>query len=264
MSNRVTGCPDESARPFDSLPKAMNNPTSHQEHHGLTSSQREIWFDQERHGEAPVYNIGGYVRISGRVDAALLARALELLIRRHDGLRIVLSREQDEEGVPRQEIGPAEPVVLPLHDLSASEDPEAAALAHVDRQLETPFVLRGAPLYRFELLKLGEACFDLVLVLHHLIVDGWAIGLMLESLGRIYGQLEAGQAPGLDAPSYLDFVEQDRLYRQSPKFEQHRAYWLDKFREVPEPLFSPRFKARFGDAVVPSRNHQFSLPRSHY
>ncbi len=264
MSNRVTGCPDESARPFDSLPKAMNNPTSHQEHHGLTSSQREIWFDQERHGEAPVYNIGGYVRISGRVDAALLARALELLIRRHDGLRIVLSREQDEEGVPRQEIRPAEPFVLPLHDLSASEDPEAAALAHVDRQLETPFVLRGAPLYRFELLKLGEACFDLVLVLHHLIVDGWAIGLMLESLGRIYGQLEAGQAPGLDAPSYLDFVEQDRLYRQSPKFEQHRAYWLDKFREVPEPLFSPRFKARFGDAVVPSRNHQFSLPRSHY
>ncbi|MBI0329292.1 non-ribosomal peptide synthase/polyketide synthase [Burkholderia plantarii] len=242
----------------------MNKNVPDKIYYRLTSSQREIWFDQEVHGDAPVYNIGGYVKIAGKVDPARMERAIQLLIDKHDALRIVLSPVPDEDGVPMQEIEREMPFTLPCTDLSALADPDAAARRRVDRQLETPFVLQGGRLFRFELLKLGEANFQLVLVHHHLIIDGWAIGLMLDSLGAIYGELEAGQAPALSAPSYVKFIEQDRQYRESPKFDQHRAYWLDKFSDVPEPLFAPRFQATARGGVVPSRNHRFSLPRAYY
>ncbi|WP_244131951.1 non-ribosomal peptide synthase/polyketide synthase [Burkholderia plantarii] len=242
----------------------MNKNVPNKIYYRLTSSQREIWFDQEVHGDAPVYNIGGYVRIAGKVDPARMEQAIRLLIDKHDALRIVLSPVQDEDGVPMQEIAREMPFTLPFTDLSALDDPDAAARLRVDRQLETPFVLQGGRLFRFELLKLGEANFQLVLVHHHLIIDGWAIGLMLDSLGAIYGELEAGQAPALSAPSYVKFIEQDRQYRESPKFDQHRAYWLDKFSDVPEPLFAPRFQAAARGGVVPSRHHRFSLPRAYY
>ncbi|MCQ0034346.1 non-ribosomal peptide synthetase, partial [Burkholderia glumae] len=242
----------------------MNNNVPNETYYRLTSSQREIWFDQAVHGEAPVYNIGGYVRIAGRVDPARMEQAIKLLIARHDALRIVLSPVQDEDGVPLQLIEREMPFVLPYADLSALDDPHAAARLRVDRQLETPFVLAGGRLFRFELLRLGEADFQLVLVQHHLIVDGWAIGLMLDSLGAIYGELEAGLTPARSAPSYVKFIEQDRQYRESPKFEQHRAYWLDKFSDVPEPLFARRFQPAARGGVVPSREHRFSLPRADY
>ncbi|WP_246791972.1 non-ribosomal peptide synthetase [Burkholderia perseverans] len=242
----------------------MNKNVPNKTYYRLTSSQREIWFDQEVQGDAPVYNIGGYVKIAGKVDPARMEHAINLLIDKHDALRIVLSPVQDEDGVPMQEIEREMPFTLPCTDLSALADPDAAARGRVDRQLETPFVLQGGRLFRFELLKLGEANFQLVLVHHHLIIDGWAIGLMLDSLGAIYGELEAGQAPALSAPSYVKFIEQDRQYRESPKFDQHRAYWLDKFSDVPEPLFAPRFQAAARGGVVPSRNHRFSLPRAYY
>ncbi|MGS1054645.1 non-ribosomal peptide synthase/polyketide synthase [Burkholderia glumae] len=242
----------------------MNNNVPNETYYRLTSSQREIWFDQAVHGEAPVYNIGGYVKIAGRVDPARMEQAIKLLIARHDALRIVLSPVQDEDGVPLQLIEREMPFVLPYADLSALDDPHAVARLRVDRQLETPFVLAGGRLFRFELLRLGEADFQLVLVQHHLIVDGWAIGLMLDSLGAIYGELEAGLTPARSAPSYVKFIEQDRQYRESPKFEQHRAYWLDKFSDVPEPLFARRFQPAARGGVVPSREHRFSLPRADY
>ncbi|MFM7286506.1 MAG: condensation domain-containing protein, partial [Cyanobium sp.] len=64
--------------------------------HPLTSPQREIWFDQMLHQDVPLYNIGGYVDLPGRIDPLLFAKAASLLVHKHDSLRLRLTSERDE------------------------------------------------------------------------------------------------------------------------------------------------------------------------
>ncbi len=70
--------------------------------HPLTSSQREIWFDQLLHAGIPLYNIGGYVDIPGPIDPALFEQAANLLAQKHDALRTLLAQECDGDGLPLQ------------------------------------------------------------------------------------------------------------------------------------------------------------------
>ncbi|PRE81688.1 amino acid adenylation domain-containing protein [Burkholderia gladioli] len=242
----------------------MNQTVLLGEVHPLTAAQREIWLDQAVHGDAPVYKIGGYTRIAGSVDAACFERAVNLLVARHDALRLVLVPGENGEGLPRQAVAKTLTVEVPLHDFSAEPDPDAAAIAWARQRLAESFPLDGRPLFRFELARIDATNFLFTLNFHHLIVDGWAIGLLVDSLARIYSALAQGREPELDAPSYLEFVEQDRAFRESPQFERQRAYWLDKYRSVPDPLFAPRSRERFDGPVAPSGHHALCLPRAFY
>ncbi|MGG1948160.1 amino acid adenylation domain-containing protein [Trinickia sp. NRRL B-1857] len=231
----------------------------------LTTAQREIWLDQLVHGDAPVYKIGGYTEIEGSVDPAQFERAVNLLIEKHDVLRTVLVPSPDEEGMPRQAIVKTMAVIVPVRDFSTSADPRAEACAWAERQLKTPFPLDAdEPLYRFELLKLSNANYFFTLNFHHLIVDGWAIGLLVDSLCRIYSALVEGLAVPLVAPSYIEFVERDRGYRTSPQFERQRAYWLDKYRSVPDPLFARRAHEPSEGGTSPSGHHAVKVPRAFF
>lgn len=97
--------------------------------HPLTSSQREIWFDQLLHEGVPLYNIGGYVRLPGAMDAAMFEAAVRLLVQRHDMLRLVLMDTSDEDGVPLQQIVEPWPAQVPLHDFSLAANPWGEAQA---------------------------------------------------------------------------------------------------------------------------------------
>ena len=72
----------------------------------LTASQREIWLDQITQSDVPLYNVGGYMPMRGPLDAGLLSHAVELLLEKHDTLRILLSPNAKEDGLPRQTIAP--------------------------------------------------------------------------------------------------------------------------------------------------------------
>ncbi|MEQ5842845.1 amino acid adenylation domain-containing protein [Paraburkholderia acidicola] len=243
----------------------MNQTVLLGEIHPLTAAQREIWLDQAVHGEnAPIYKIGGYTQIAGAVDPVRFEHAVNLLVQKHDALRIVLVPGNDEDGMPHQAIAKTLSVQVPLRDFSTADDPAAAALAWALQQLATPFPLDGEPLFRFELLKLNDTRFYFTLNFHHLIVDGWAIGMLVDSLGKLYSALEANEEPALDAPSYIEFIDQDRAFRDSPQFERQRAYWLDKYRSVPDPLFAPRYRERFGTSIAPSGHHALCLSRMFY
>ena len=123
----------------------------------LTSPQREIWFDQMLHPSLPLYNVGGYMQIDGAVDPQLFEQAVNLLVQRHDALRIVLVLDTEE--MPMQTFLENLPVTLPFHDFSGENDPCQAALAWMQEQFVLPFDLYDKPLCRFALLKIAENCF---------------------------------------------------------------------------------------------------------
>ena len=219
----------------------------------LTAAQRDIWLDQLRQGDSPVYNIGGYVEMTGALDPALMHASLEGLVARHDALRTSLLLGAGEHGLPLQRFAPSMPVPMPFHDFSTHPEPEAAARRLTQERIELPFTLDGGPLFRFCLIRLDDRCHWFSLQAHHLIVDGWGFGEMLKSLDEIYNALALGQQPPDSAPSYVDFIHDDARYYESARYARDRAYWLDKYRHLPEPLLLPRYQERFAGATAPTR-----------
>ncbi|MGB3122871.1 MAG: condensation domain-containing protein, partial [Pseudomonas sp.] len=208
----------------------------------LTAAQQDIWLDQLRVGDSPLYNIGGYVDFAGPVVPDLIQRAVELLVAKHDALRTQL--HSDADGLPRQAFAPTLAVDVAVHDFSALPDPHAATQALMQAQMARPYALTGEPLFRFFLVKLDDDHYRLGTQAHHLILDGWGFGQMLQSLARLYCALEHGRQPEPLAPSYIDFIDTDQRYQLSSRYARDRTYWLDKYQVLPEPLLTPRHTAQ--------------------
>lgn len=204
----------------------------------LTAAQQDIWLDQLRVGESPLYNIGGYVDFAGAVVPDLIQRAVALLVAKHDALRTQL--HSDADGLPRQTFVPELTVDVPLHDFSKQPDPSAATQALMQAHMAQPYAMAGEPLFRFFLVKLDDDHYRLGTQAHHLILDGWGFGQMLQSLARLYTDVQHDRQPEPQAPSYIDFIDTDQRYLQSARYARDRAYWLDKYQRLPEPLLTPR------------------------
>ncbi|EZP65948.1 non-ribosomal peptide synthetase [Pseudomonas sp. RIT357] len=204
----------------------------------LTAAQQDIWLDQLRMGDSPLYNIGGYVDFEGAVVPELIQRAVEQLVARHDALRTQL--HSDDHGLPRQTFALALLTEVAQYDLSALPDPQAASQALMQAHMARPYQREGAPLFHFFLVKLADNHYRLGTQAHHVILDGWGFGQMLQSLAQLYTALEQGRSSEPAAPSYIDFIDADQRYRSSSRFLRDRAYWLDKYQVLPEPLLTPK------------------------
>ncbi|PBQ12402.1 non-ribosomal peptide synthetase, partial [Pseudomonas syringae] len=224
----------------------------------LTAAQRNIWLDQMTQGDSPLYNIGGYVEIEGPFDSGIFQRAVDLLIEKHDALRMVLLEERDEEGVPLQAFATSMPMPVTPIDLQGQDDPFQAAECWMQRQLERAFRLDGEPLFRIHLLKLEAQRFYCMIYAHHIALDGWGMDGLCASLSELYNALHDQQTPDLTAPSYVDFIKDDSQYRGSRRFALDQAYWLDKYRDIPEPLLVPRPRPAQIQNEAPSRSGHLS------
>ncbi|WP_191488514.1 non-ribosomal peptide synthetase [Pseudomonas sp. FEN] len=222
----------------------------------LTAAQRNIWLDQMTQGDSPLYNIGGYLEIEGHLDPEVFQQAVDLLIETHDALRMVLLDQCDAQGIPLQAFAATLPVRVAPLDLQGRADPREAAASWMQRQLERVFKFDGGPLFRFHLLQLEPQRFYFAVHAHHIVLDGWGIDGLCASLSQIYNALYDQRTPDLSAPSYVDFIQDDLAYRQSPRFGRDRAYWLEKYRDIPEPLLLPRY--RQAHDAGPSRSGHFS------
>ena len=228
----------------------------------LTSSQREIWYDQQLRPGLSQYNIGGHVKIVGPLDLERLRLAFDLLAQRHDSLRLVLLRPEAADEMPRQAFAGGASSELSLHDFSGRADASAAALEWMQRRIVEPFELYGRPLARHDIVRIDAQCHYWLLQFHHIVMDGWSIGLIIRSLGEIYTTLAEGGEVDLSAPSYVDFIEKDREYAESAQFERQRQYWQERFAQVPAPVLAPRRGVDAAAAGAAGGCHSLVLPHA--
>ncbi|MFJ2485384.1 amino acid adenylation domain-containing protein [Pseudomonas sp. NPDC087639] len=226
----------------------------------LTAAQRDIWLDQLSRGDSPLYNIGGYVELTGPLDADLMHAALKSLVASHDALRTVLLVGAGADGLPLQRFARSLPVSMPVFDFSAHPEPQSAAQVLIQQAMEQTYELDGQPLFRFSLIRLDNDRHWLATQAHHLILDGWGFGQMLKALGEIYSALTQGQQPQMRTPSYAEFIQDDARYHHSVRHTRDRAYWLDKYRTVPEPLLVPRYRERFAKRAAATLTHVQAFP----
>ena len=210
----------------------------------LSFSQRRLWFLDQLEPGNPDYNLPGAIRLGPEIKTDLLAASLAEVVRRHEVLR---TRFEAVGGEPHQVIDPPGPVALPLVDLQAlsasrAED-EGRRLA---RQIgATSFHLATGPLLANLLLRLdGYQMF--FFTLHHIVTDGWTMGVLLKELTAIYEAAAEGRAHGLPEMTlqYADYAVWQREWLQGEVLEAQIAYWRHQLAGLPPLLQLPTDRPR--------------------
>ena len=159
----------------------------------LSYAQRRLWFLDQLHPGSPLYNIPAAVRLRGKLDIDVLERSLEEIIRRHEVLRTVF---HVVDGEPVQIAQPAAPFTLPVIDLADMDEAarEAEARRLIREESQRPFDLSRGPLLRAVLLKLGAENHIALLNMHHIISDGWSMGILTREMMALYDAFAQGKA----------------------------------------------------------------------
>ncbi|HEX7239101.1 MAG TPA: amino acid adenylation domain-containing protein, partial [Longimicrobiaceae bacterium] len=152
----------------------------------LSFAQERLWFLDRLQPGSAFYNIPAAVRLEGAQDAGALERAVGEVVRRHEALRTTFA---EVEGSPVQVVAPFGGFALPVEDLSGVEEGERAAVARrrVAEDAARPFDLERGPLFRAGLLRLGAEEHVLLLCMHHVVSDGWSMGVLFGELSALYG-----------------------------------------------------------------------------
>jgi amino acid adenylation domain-containing protein len=181
-----------------SLDSSSIAPVSRNQPLPLSFAQQRLWFLDNLEPGSPDYNIPAPVRLVGQLDVAALEQSFNEIVRRHEILRTRFVME----GQAIQEIAPTMKVTFPVIDLQAfpEADREVKIQQLIAQEALKPFDLTQAPLFRIQLLQLGEEEHILVLVLHHIIFDLWSIGVLLQEVTELYKAFTTGEVDPSEIP----------------------------------------------------------------
>ncbi|MDB4950669.1 MAG: tycC1, partial [Gemmatimonadetes bacterium] len=206
----------------------------------LSFAQERLWFLDRMEPGSAFYNVPAGLRLHGALDAPALERALGEVVHRHEALRTVF-REVD--GAPVQVIAPFAGFSLPVEDLSAlpAVDREAELLRRGGEQASAPFDLAAGPLLRASVLRLADEEHALLLCIHHVVVDGWSLGVLFRELSALYAAFREGQPSPLPelASHYADYAVWQRVHLAGEGLDRHLAWWRGKLDGAPAVLELP-------------------------
>ncbi|HEY1349800.1 MAG TPA: amino acid adenylation domain-containing protein [Ktedonobacteraceae bacterium] len=186
----------------------------------LSAAQQQYWMLDQ------LGNVGFEtvtLQLRGPLQIALLRQAIEQLVARHEALRTTIERTGE-----RQRIAAACPVDLPLIDLSQDATRRPARVLHwLEEEGRRPFDLVQGPLVRFSLLCQEAQWHILVLTAHHIVVDGWSLGVLAQDIGALYTAAWTGRPCQLPPPlQFQTYLARQQALLQSAEMDRHRQYWL--------------------------------------
>jgi non-ribosomal peptide synthetase component F len=215
----------------------------------LSYSQERLWFLDRLDPDSPAYNIPGSVRLLGDLDVPAFQKTLAVLVARHETLRTRFAVGPD--GGPVQLIDPPHCPLLPVVDLSGLEPErcEAAAAAQAREEACRPFDLVSGPLLRALLLRTGPDEHLLLVTLHHIVGDGWSLGVLVRELSELYrARLEGREPTPSELPElpvqYADYAVWQRQWLSGPALAGQLAYWRERLAGAPTALELPADRPR--------------------
>ena len=234
------------------VPREPPPPASH--------AQERLWFLNALEPGQTAYLMSEAVRCTGPLDVRALGEALRQVVTRHESLRTVFA--ESPEGL-RQVIQAAPESVLDIEDLTGltASDREARVAAIRAAVLAAPFDLSAGPLYRFCLLRIGPTEHLLLRAIHHIVADGWSLGVLHRELATLYEAAIARRPSPLPdlTHQFADLAVWQRRRLEGPAMEALLDHWMEQLRGAPPLLELPRD----GDAGARSggaRNRHRTLP----
>jgi amino acid adenylation domain-containing protein len=212
----------------------------------LSFAQERLWFIDRLQPENPVYNMPFALRMRGGLDAPSLERAVGEVVRRHAALR---TRFAVVDGRPVQRIEGAEGFRLPLVDLTTlttNEGREEDLSRRITEWSAAPFDLEHGPLFRARLLRLADDDHVLLVGMHHVVSDGWSMGVFWRELTVLYRSFAAGEpSPLPELPiQYADFAVWQRAWLSGDALQRQVSWWADHLAGAPALLALPTDRPR--------------------
>ncbi|YAF98112.1 MAG: amino acid adenylation domain-containing protein [Nodularia sp. CChRGM 3473] len=230
----------------------------------LSSAQKRLWFLQQVEPDNFAYNIAASIHLTGKLNLAALTDSLNALMQRHQILRTAFISLDNQ---PVQVVGEEE-LTLPVVDLThiASTEQSAEVQRQATEQAQQPFNLSQAPLLRVLLLRLGEQEHTLLLTIHHIIADGWSMGVLLRELVVLY-EANCQQQPASLTPlpiQYQDFAVWQQQWLST--LQTQLNYWMQQLAgelpilelpsDRPRPAVQSNRGARWEFMISPSLTKQ--------
>ncbi|HEY6333955.1 MAG TPA: condensation domain-containing protein, partial [Blastocatellia bacterium] len=201
----------------------------------MSFAEQRLWFLDTLDSSAAVYVIPAALRLSGKLGSLILAQAVNELVSRHEALRTTFG---SREGEPVQIISTSGSCDVPIVDLTDLRPREREYLAErLSTEAATrTFDLAAGPLLRVSLASLSQDEHLLILAMHHIISDGWSVGVFVKEIGCIYNAFSVGEPSGLpELPiQYADFSIWQRERLQGPVFDQQLGFWKKLLEGAPE------------------------------
>jgi amino acid adenylation domain-containing protein len=199
----------------------------------LSFAQERLWFLDQLEPGSSVYNMSGAYRVSGPLDTAALEQSLNEIVRRHEALRTSF---ESVDGAPRQVIAAELILPLPVMDLGEVSDGarEEEARRYSAEFVRRPFDLSQGPLIRAALVRLGEEEHLLLLSLHHIVSDGWSMGIFFRELSVLYDAYTHRQkSPLPELPiQYADYAVWQRNWLKGDILESQLSYWRKQLANI--------------------------------
>ena len=211
----------------------------------LSFAQQRMWFLHQWDPQSPNYLIAEAFELRGELRAELLRQAAGEVVRRHEVLRTAFV---SAAGRPQLLVAPYAALRMPVIDLTAlpAEWRQSAAAALTTGEGRRPFDLAVPPLLRLTLLRLAGDTWVLLVTLHHIVADGWSIGVLIRETMALYSAaLAVAPSPLSELPiQYADFAAWQRRFLEGEELERQLAFWRRSLEGAPEILELPTDRPR--------------------
>jgi amino acid adenylation domain-containing protein len=239
-------------KPIEETPEGARFPTSF--------AQRMFWLLEQIEPDTPAYNLPRALLIKGRLDTTALHESFLALIERYEALRTSFT---EQDGDILQEVHRAAAIDLPFGDLShlPAAEARAEALRLAAEEGRKVFDLGRAPLLRLRLLRLSPEEHLLVLVIHHIVTDGWSMSIIFEEIAELYERRMAGRQLDLSPLplQYTDFARWQQDHLTDEALATDIDYWETSLRGAPDLLELPTDRPRPAVQSHHGSLHSFSI-----
>ena len=209
----------------------------------LSFAQQRLWFLNQLEPDSAAYNMHTSLRISGPLNLPAFEQTIDEIIRRHEILRTVFITR---EGEPFQAVTTTESKVLSFVDLRYVVDRETEARQLATEESRRPFDLSQGPLLRMTLMRLAEEEHIVAFTMHHIISDGWSMGLLIKEMTTLYESFSRNESSPLSELSmqYADFANWQRQWLQGEVLNSQLTYWKEKLAGAQTMLELPTDRPR--------------------
>jgi amino acid adenylation domain-containing protein len=229
----------------------------------LSFAQQRCWFLEQFLPGTSVYNVPMALRITGPLNVDILERSLTEIVRRHEVLRATFIAVDDD---PMQVLVESARFRVPVVDLRSipQEQRQAEMERLAQEEARRPFDLARGPLYRARLFRVGEQSFVLVLTIHHIVSDGWSMGVLFRELKHLYEAYLHEKPPSLpELPiQYGDYAIWQRQWLQGERLRKQVSFWKEYLDGAPHFLELPTDRPRPRTQTFNGAIESLVLPQS--
>ncbi len=200
----------------------------------MSYAQQRLWFLDQFQSGGGSYNISAALRLTGNLDVEALRMAFEEIVIRHEALRTTFV---SDDGQGRQVINESQRWELPTISLEplSTDEQEEVITRRFRGDAQTPFDLINGPLLRTRLIRLANDRHVLIVTMHHIVSDGWSMGVLIREVAMLYDAFQRDQTSPLPALriQYADYAQWQREWLAGERLERQLNYWRTRLEGVP-------------------------------